>query len=255
MAYMDSDMDGVEDALDRCAQTPLSDLVDYDGCSLESDKNSISYEIIVGSGYSQMNYSSLQNADTINSYIQTDFYLDQWCFQGVASYYSSNAQTGTEKGWDDTLLSMSYKFLLNESLSLSIGAGIILPTYKSGYENEKTDYKATMYFTYSVNERNYFFGSYGYTWIRDEDFRPIQYQNTKSLSVGITHVYDQGSSYSISYGRSDSIYKNIQAIQTVEVESSFNVGSNWFVGAYYGYGLSSSASKNSLGAYIGYSFE
>lgn len=252
MAYTDSDMDGVEDEYDKCAQTPLSDLVDYDGCSLQNNKSNIFYDVIFGSGYSQMNYSSLQNADTINSYIQTDIYLDRWYFQGVASYYRSDTQTGSKKGWDDTLLNIYYKLLSNESLSFNIGAGIILPTYKSGYENEKTDYKAAINFEYSMNGKDYFFCGSSYAWIRDRDFRMIRYQNTKSLNIGITRIYNQNFSYSISYGRSDSIYKNIQAIQTVEAEFLLNIDSNWFLGAYYGYGLSSSASDNSIGAYIGY---
>ncbi|MDP2893688.1 MAG: hypothetical protein Q8N78_04905, partial [Sulfurimonas sp.] len=141
VAYTDSDMDGVEDYYDKCSQTPLSDLVDYDGCSIKNGKKEIFYDIVFGSGYSQINYSSQQSADTMNSYIQSDIYFDRWCFQGIASYYRSDTQTGTKKGWDDTVLNLFYKFLSTEYLSLNLGVGIILPTYESGYNNEALDYR------------------------------------------------------------------------------------------------------------------
>lgn len=254
MAYTDSDMDGVEDAYDKCPQTPISDLVDYDGCSLKNSEKKIFYDIVFGGGYSQINYSSLQNEDTINSYIQTDIYFEKWYFQGVVSRYSSDTQSGTKNGWDDTLLNFFYKLLSNEYLSLNIGAGLILPTYKSGFKNEELDYKAAINFKYDLSEKTYLLGAYSHAWINDEDFRFIKYQNTNSFNIGINYAQNSNTSYGISYGKSDSIYKNIKAIQTLEFNYSLDINSKWFIGAYYGLGLSSSASDNSFGGYIGYYF-
>ena len=254
VAYTDSDMDGVEDYYDKCSQTPLSDLVDYDGCSIKSNKKEIFYDIVFGSGYSQINYSSQQSADTMNSYIQSDIYFDKWCFQGIASYYRSDTQTDTKKGWDDTVLNLFYKLLSTEYLSLNLGVGIILPTYESGYNNEALDYRGSVNFEYSIGERNYLFGGYSYTWINDKDRPILTYQNTKYFNVGVGYIPNSNATCNISYSSSDSIYKNIKTIQTLGIGYSLDIDPNWFIGAYYDYGLSSSASDHSISAHVGYYF-
>lgn len=254
IAYTDSDMDGVEDDYDKCTQTPLSDLVDYDGCSIKSGKREIFYDIVFGSGYSQINYSSQQSADTINSYVQTDIYFDKWYFQGIASYYRSYTSASKEKGWDDTVLNLFYKFLSTEYLSLNLGGGITLPTYESGYNNEALDYRGSVNFEYSISERNYLFGGYSYTWINDKDRPILTYQNTKYFNVGVGYIPNSNATCNISYSSSDSIYKNIKTIQTLGIGYSLDIDPNWFIGAYYDYGLSSSASDHSISAHVGYYF-
>ena len=61
---IDSDMDGVDDAQDQCMNTPFSDLVNAKGCTIYSLQSDVNYDIIVGSGYSQINYASQEKADT-----------------------------------------------------------------------------------------------------------------------------------------------------------------------------------------------
>lgn len=255
MAYVDNDMDGVEDTHDKCPQTPISDLVNYEGCSLKNSEKKIFYDIIFGSRYSQMNYSSLQNEDTITSYIQADIYFEKWYFQGVASRYGSDTQMGDKKGWDDTLLNLFYKLLANQCLSLNIGGGLMIPTYESGLKNEELDYRAEINLKYNMNENSYLFGSYAYAWINDRDLNLIRYKNTNSFNIGVGYIQNSNASYSIAYGNSDSIYKNIKAIQTLEISYSLDIDSNWFIGVHYDHGLSSSASDNSIGGYIGYYFD
>lgn len=130
----------------------------------------------------------------------------------------------------------------------------MLPTYKSGLKNEELDYKATINFKYDLSKKTYLLGGYSYAWINDEDFSFIKYQNTNSFNIGINYIQNSDTSYGISYGKSDSIYKNTKAIQTLAFNYSLDINSNWFIGAYYGLGLSSSASDNSFGGYIGYYF-
>ncbi|MDA3947323.1 MAG: DUF3187 domain-containing protein, partial [Helicobacteraceae bacterium] len=50
---IDSDLDGVEDRVDRCPNTPLSDLVDMSGCRKKNVVNSHHFDIILGVTYGQ----------------------------------------------------------------------------------------------------------------------------------------------------------------------------------------------------------
>ncbi len=76
-AYTDTDFDGVEDGYDLCPQTPLSDLVDRDGCVIKSVGSKISFDLIAGFGYSQMNYASQEPSDTLSTSLQTDIYMQE----------------------------------------------------------------------------------------------------------------------------------------------------------------------------------
>lgn len=254
VAYTDGDMDGVEDSYDKCPQTPLIDLVDYEGCSIGKTSKEIYFSTIFGVGYSQMNYSSQQSADTLNSYIQANIYFDRWYFQGAASYYRSDTQTDIEKGVNDTILNIFYKFLHTNDISLNLGFGAVVPTYKSGYNNEAADYKGLINFEYYVNEKNYLFSDYSYAWINDRDLPMLKYQDTQSFNIGMGYIQNSDITYNVSYSNSDSIYKNIKTIQTLGVGCSLDVDLNRFVSIYYDYGLSSSASNHSVAIYAGYRF-
>lgn len=252
MAYMDSDIDGVDDMYDKCPQTPLSDLVDYDGCSINNDAKELHFDIIFGMGFSQTNYTSQESADTITTFVQSDFYMDNVTLQAVISRYHSDTQDGS--GWDDATLSLFYKLPTTETFSLNLLTALIFPTYKSPYGNEALDYRVGFDFSYFADEKNYLFGGYNYTFVNDSDFGYVAYQNTQSLRIGIAHKPSSDKSYMLSYTRDESIYKDIAAIQTLGVGYSFDIDQHWFMGAYYDYGLSDSASKHAFSLSIGYFF-
>jgi hypothetical protein len=252
MAYMDSDIDGVEDIYDKCPQTPFSDLVDYDGCSIHGGAKEFYFDIIFGMGFSQTNYTLQESADTITTFMQSDFYMDNITLQAVISRYRSDTQDSS--GWDDTTLALFYKLPLSDTFSLNLLTALVFPTYKSSYGNEALDYRVGFNFSYLVDEKNYLFGGYSYTFVNDSDFGFITYQNTKSLHVGITHKPTLQKSYTLSYVINESIYKNITAIKTLGAGYSLDLNRNWFVDACYDYGLSDSASKHSFSLSIGYFF-
>lgn len=252
MAYMDGDIDGVEDMYDKCPQTPLSDLVDYDGCSINSSAKEFHFDIIFGMGFSQTNYTLQESADTITTFVQSDFYMDNVTLQAVISRYHSDTQDGS--GWDDATLSLFYKLPTTETFSLNLFTALIFPTYKIPYGNEALDYKAGFDFSYFADEKNYLFGGYNYTFVNDSDFGYIAYQNTQTLHVGIAHKPNSDKTYTLSYTTDESIYKDIAAIQTLGIGYSLDMDQHWFMGAYYDYGLSDSASKHSFSLSIGYFF-
>ena len=65
MAFTDSDLDGVEDAKDKCPNTPFMDIVDLNGCTKKSLISQHHFDIIAGLGYSAADYNSLNRSDTL----------------------------------------------------------------------------------------------------------------------------------------------------------------------------------------------
>lgn len=253
-AYEDSDMDGVEDSHDLCKATPFSDLVNKDGCTIQSVGNTIYYDIITGIGYSQINYGSKKLADTMSTSLQVDIYINQWWIQGLVSYYDADAGLETSNGMNDTLLSLFYQYPQIQALSLTMGVGIVLPTYNSGYNNEAIDYSAMVDFQYNVNNSIYLFGVLTYTWIRDKNIAEETYQNTPELRVGIAYLFGEKSIWSLAYYQSESMYESIETIQSLGLGLSYQIDADYFISSSYGYGLSEPSSNHSFLLRLGYSF-
>lgn len=253
-AYQDSDMDGVEDSYDLCKRTLFSDLVDKNGCTIKSIGRSVHYDIIIGTEYSQVNYTSKEVADTINTSLQVDIYMNQWWIQGLVSYYDANSGFDTSNGLNDTILDLFYQYPQIQALSLTMGIGIVLPTYDSRYNNEEIDYSVMIDFQYDLNDSMYLFGGLGYTWTRDKDIVEETYQNTPELDIGIGYLYGKKGIWSIAYYQNESMYEYIETMKSLGVGYSYQVNPDYFISSSYGYGLSDSASDHSFLLRLGYSF-
>lgn len=254
LAYTDSDMDGVEDQFDQCPQTLLSDLVDLNGCVIHSTGDTLHFDLILGAGYSPINYASQKSADTFSLLLQSDLYWKEWWLQASTSRYQTNSDENTENGWDDTAINLLYRFVPSEKFSFHTGIGAVLPTYKSGYNNEAIDYSFLSDFQYSITDKNALFGGYRYTWVNDTDTNTLRYQNTHEIHLGLTHQLSSISNLTISYHHNESIYKEIEAIRTIGIGYNQELGHHWFLGVDYNYGLSDSASDNAFSGQIGYYF-
>ena len=90
-AYNDSDLDGVADEIDRCPNTPLTDLADANGCSKESLVSNNHFDIIIGEEYSQSKYELTPSTDTYNTNVQVDYYYKNFSLQALTSYYNINS--------------------------------------------------------------------------------------------------------------------------------------------------------------------
>jgi len=256
-AYTDSDIDGVEDLYDKCRDTPFSDLVDNNGCSTKSlslSSRKVNYDIVLGGGYSNINYSSNEKADTTTSSFQADVFYDNWTLQTLASRYSSTSQSSSIDGFEDTQINLFYTSSPLTHLTLTYGLGILLPTYKSGYDNEASDYSAMINAHYTLSDDNYLFGAYGFTQVNDNDTEEIEYQNTNTYRIGIGQNLNKSSSIGLSYGKSDSIYKNVLPIETIGSSVNYQINNHWFSRLDYDYGLSDSASDHAGAISLGYYF-
>ena len=253
-AFVDSDLDGVEDGADRCANTPLSDLVDTSGCTVKSLKNEHHYDIVFGVGYSQLDAQTLEKTDTLTTSLQIDYYYQAVSVQFSTSRYQSDGDTYSSSGMNDTTLAAYYRFQPTQELSVRPGGGVIFPTYESGYGNEAADLFGSLDLGYKLEDTT-LFGGLIYTVVNDDDVSgSATYQNTVAAYFGAGYYPSPESYASVSYYRSDSIYTDIEPIKNISLYGYYSFDAHWFGTAGYALGLSDSASDNSLTLRLGYYF-
>lgn len=252
--YSDTDIDGVEDAYDRCPNTPFALLVDSDGCPQESIVRGGSYDIIVGFNYSGSNYASLDQTDTMNTSLQVDYYYKNFSLTASTSFYKSQSSSYDDSGVDDSYIGVNYTYKASNALNFGIGAGILLPTYDAQLNNNNADFTTSLSVSYRAND-TLFFANYGYTMINDDAIAGVvTYQNTNFLSAGLGFYPNEKLYLSTSYATSDSIYSGVEKIQTLSFYGYYTLSKAYFTTLTYAYGLSDTASEHYLSLNLGYAF-
>ncbi|BDY12597.1 porin family protein [Hydrogenimonas cancrithermarum] len=252
-AYTDMDLDGVDDSVDKCPNTPITDLVDANGCSIKSVISEQHFDIIFGVSYSDLNYRYNERTDTYTSTVQIDYYKDAFSLQLSTSYFRSDSSSYDDSGLNDTTVAAYYRFKPLPNLTINAGAGVIFPTYDAELGNNNTDYTASVNFSYAINNSNIFAG-YNFTLVGDDDVDTVQYQNTNAFSVGAGYYFTPKLYASLSYYRADSIYKSVEDIENVSIYTFYSIDANWFVTANFAKGLSDSTSDDYVALRIGYYF-
>jgi len=256
-AYSDADLDGVDDLVDRCPNTPMTELVDISGCTTKSLASLHHYDIILGGSFSQTDYNTNEKTDTYTALAQVDYYYKQFSIQASTSYYTADSSAYNDNGMNDSMLAAYYQFRLSEDLLLRAGVGVILPTYDTTLNNNNTDYTASISLSYSLDNVN-IFGSYAYTQVNDDDvITPdiiVNYQNTNAYNAGLGYHFGSRLYASVAYNAVDSIYQSVEMIETASLYTYYGIDEHWFTTASYAYGVSDSASDNYIALRLGYYF-
>lgn len=253
-AYEDYDMDGVDDAIDKCPNSLITDLVDINGCTTKELVSPHHYDIVLGLSYSQLDEVTAVT-DTITQNVQFDYYYKSFSFQVSTSYYYSKSGSFSTNGLNDTFIAAYYELKPLQDLSVRLGAGIALPTYETNLDNNNMDYVTSADISYALKTMN-IFGGYSFTLMNDDDIDTlaIKYQNVNSFYGGLGFYPSSKLYVSASYSSSDSVYDGGQTIQSASVYSYYAIDENWFSSFNYGYGLSDSASDYSASVRVGYYF-
>lgn len=273
-SFSDLDMDGVDDSVDRCPNTPLSDLVDMHGCTKErlefkkTEEPQGYFDLIVGGNYAGANYSTnTGTTDTYYTTLQADYYYEKFSLQASTGYYKSAAQEYDERGMTDSFIGAAYSIDVTKNLMVRFGVGALLPTYKTALGNNKTDYSATINVGYTFDKFN-LFGGYGYTKINDADViidpnNSYSYQDVQGLSGGVGYYVTPRFYMSGAYNKANSLYKEVRIdgvaygvkdIETLSLYGYIALFKRSFLMLNYVYGLSKSASKHAASLSLGYCF-
>ena len=247
----------MEDRLDRCPDTPLTDLVDAQGCTVASTGSKAYFDIITGLGYGSASRGTAagEGAATSSLSVQADYYRGPFTLQLSTSLYDSDNSSGLE----DTLLALYYVMKPAEALSIGIGGGLILPTYDSELDNEATDYRGMLNVSYRVAGAT-LFGSYSYTAVNDDDVYnmplvgDIHYQDTHEFVAGAGYNLTQKLYTSLSWYLGDSIYRGVERIESVTLYGFYPLDDGQFISLSCSAGLSDSASDYAAALRWGISF-
>ena len=245
-AYIDDDMDGVPNSDDKCANTPLTDLVDLSGCTIEklvAPKHH--FDIVLGQSYSKESNSSLNLSS-----IRLDYYYQAWSFQLATSYYKSKFLTQTDTGQTDTYLNLFYLVKPFKNFYLNIGGGIVLPTYDSA--DNKIDYTASLYGHYKWDKLSLILGA-GYGKIGDSNSENIiSYNNTLSYNTGLGYSWNSKLYTSIGYAKVNSIFEGYDDLETLSFYTYYGIDEHWFSNLNYQYELRSNNGQKTIGVNLGY---
>ena len=250
-AYNDFDMDGVDDAIDACPNTPFSDLVYKDGCTKKSLESPHHFDIIVGLSFSELTYTTQEDSNNLNTSLELNYYYKDFSLQMGGSYYDSLSDD--ESGFNDSYINFYYKNSLTQKLLIKIGAGINLPSYDSTLKNNNLDYLICGYAHYTFDTFTLFTNS-SYSFIEDENRDDIVYQNTFYFGAGLGYYLNSKTYTSVSINTNDSIYKGDEKINTLSLYANYSIDENYFTTLSYSYGLSQNASDNYVSFRIGYYF-
>jgi len=244
VAYSDMDMDGVDDSVDQCPNTSLTELVDLTGCTIKELKSPHHFDITVG-----YNYSKEKNSSIKTSSIQADYYYKNLSIQLSTSLYNSKIDNISDSGQNDTYINGYYQLRPTDKLLLRVGGGVALPTYDDS--DNKIDYTLALYGTYSYHKLS-ILGGVGYTLIGDKDSNLTTYNNTKFYNIGLGYYLTDSIYSSISYNSISSIYDSSKDINNISFYNYYSIDNNWFLNLNYSYGISDLAIKNSIGVKVGY---
>ncbi len=241
-AYVDSDMDGVVDKNDKCANTPLSELVDLSGCTIKklvADEKHL--DLILGQSYVDDGTSTLNLSS-----LKIDYYHNDWSMQLSSSYFDSDLNSGQ----NDTYLTLYYLFNPLNNFFLTLSGGVVFPTYDVVDNN--MDYTASLYGRYKFDAWSLTMGM-GYNQVGDIDAtNSFNYQNRFSYNVGVGYAWENGFYSSLGYYRSNSSFETVEDLETLSLYAYYPFDEHWFSSLNYGYGLVSSGKRENIGVSLGY---
>jgi hypothetical protein len=258
LAYIDSDFDGVSDTYDLCPNTPFSDLVDSHGCTIK--KVSMIEEIrklvvIVGLNHATYQAESGNKTRTLSESLEIDYEIEKIRLMlRIARFTSKNSPLSQydESDFSDTKLAIQYRLdQLLPQLSLSIGGGIEIPTYKGNMHNNGLDWYTNLNANYFVNQVS-LFANYTFTKVGDKDLSYVSYQDTHAFNVGVGYSFISNLYSSFSYYISDSIMESQDRITSLSWFALYNLSQKSYVTLSFTHGLNKEASSDSYGVQFGY---
>jgi len=253
-AYVDSDFDGVEDSEDKCINTPFSDIVNNDGCTIKSLIKVYNYDIIIGIGKSiTTDNTDIQTNSTLST-LQLDFFHNNFTYFMTSVYIDSKIDFNDNSinEFYDTQIGLKYRYQVNQKIELLSSLEIILPT-SNQILNNKTDVKASLKFDYKINNFN-LFTQYQYTAINNNSTDTIKYQNISGYSMGLGSNINSNNYISTIYTSESSMIKSYDKTTNISLNGYYKINQDKFITYGYTYGLDSNIDYNYTSISFGYKF-
>ena len=248
IAYQDSDIDGVDNSVDLCPDTPFDKLVDEHGCP-EDEAYGGEWTLQVGHDFTideENNYLQNYNFFGNYSYKEWNFSLSN----SQQTTYDSNNNPTINTG--DLYLSLGYQ-LNHERFQTNFSLGTKIATANENIGTGEQDYFSSLNISYLLNEKQMIFSQIGYTLTGNTPL--IHYNNSLAGSLGTGYSLTSHWYSSLSYDYAQSIYDNSSDYQSLSWLNSYRFLDDYFVSLNYTYGLDSISYPHTFSLKLGVTFE
>lgn len=177
-AFVDNDLDGVDDSIDKCPNTPFDQIVGQDGCPIgkigQEQQSGIKgrFYFKVGLVYNTDNSNDSTISATSIAYAYKGFYVS---LSTNYYLYDSIVKNG---GLGDSFLYLSYSFFSIKNLYTTLGVNTKIPTGEDRFSDEYFDYAPSISFDYIRGKDDYFI-FYGHTFKGNPNLN-----DTDAFSIG-----------------------------------------------------------------------
>ena len=238
-AFVDNDLDGVDDSIDKCPNTPFDQIVGQDGCpikkldlSIQKRKNWRFY-FKTGIGYNKdSSTESLFSALSL-AYAYKGFYTS-WS----SNYYLYDNVLNTT-GLGDSFFYISYSWFLINNIYFTAGLNTKVPTGNNKFSDGYFDFSPSVNFDYIRGKDDYFI-FYSHTFKGNPDLKDID-----SFSIGVGYQLTKNFYSSLSFdGVSSSITGDFR--YQISYFGLYNFSREYYSTLSYSYGLNNIAVDHSI---------
>jgi len=247
-AYTDNDIDGVDDSVDQCLNTPFDVLVGENGCAF-GKKNNGALTLKIGTDIS---FNKPSDSST-NLNFFANYSYNNWDTSLSNSNYTSydNVSGGSSKA-GDLYLSAGYLFKY-DALHTKLSLGSKIATADEGVGTGENDYFASVNLNYYVSPKQDFFLYYGYT--MSGDSAEIDYEDFSSISVGVGYAMSDKWYSGISYDYSGTNIAYGESYKAFSWFNSYSFTEHFFATVNYAHGLDDFSYDHTLSLKLGVTFE
>jgi hypothetical protein len=195
-AFKDSDLDGVEDSKDKCANTPILELVDKHGCPLESKRG------VRGKFYLRLGTGYLRDEDEERL---SSIFSIAYSYKGLYTSFTTRYYLSSklyDPGMGDSSLFLGYSRFLSERVYILPGVRIKLPTGEEQFSDGKVDYTPSAVVDFLFDDYDVF------TYISYTIRGNRNLKDTLSLSLGGGYDLTRSLYLSLSYDVSQSAVRD-----------------------------------------------
>ncbi len=247
-AYTDNDIDGVDDNVDQCLNTPFDVLVGENGCAFGKTNNG-ALTLKVGTDIS-FNTSS-DASKNLNFF--ANYRYNNWDVSLSNSNYTTyDSVSGGSSESGDLYLSTGYLFK-NDALHTKLSLGSKLATADEGVGTGENDYFASLNLNYYLGQKQDFFLYYGYT--MSGDSATIDYEDFSSISIGTGYAMSDRWYSGISYDYSGTNVTDGDSYKALSWFNSYAFSEKLFATVNYAHGLDDFSYDHTISLKLGVYFE
>jgi len=248
-SYVDYDLDGVDDSIDLCPNTPFDVLVDAHGCDMEK-KQTLPGKVLIQAGVSRTIDSEYKETTILNFF--ADYSYGNWDISLASNNYATGDLSTILDAEDDLFLTLGYTFHM-EALTTKIMAGTTFAFMEECDNDRDNSWYGALDLDYQLNDTVNLFGYYSFT--INSDTKYLKYKNFHTLSAGAGYMPASSWYTSFSYNYASSCYSGGENYQSLSWFNAYMLTSSLYLSVNYTYGLNDASYDHTISFAIGALFE